>query len=489
MRRSHVASFATRLTVAAILTGSVCFAALASAEQAAPADPATASSPATASDPGALRAEGLALIYGQGGQTADVAGGVALLERAVAAGDARARAELGGMLVDGYYVPPDPARGVALLEEAVAQGDTRAMAALGGALLWGRAAPADPVRARALLQQAVDAGDAGARSLLGEQLVGGWVLPRDVPAGRALLEAGVAAGEVKAETALSGLLLYGIGLDKDPAQARALAEAAAERGSSKALRQVGEMLMWGQSAPAEAEALLTRAGEMGDGAAWAILAEGAMYGYLEGGGAASRAKFDGFAAKARAAGNERIEVLDATRQMWGINMVASGPKTLERLETAAAAGNALAAQNLVVLLRDGNQMNLWPDRDAAAAALARHAAVLGPDASWRLERTIEAARARQPAAWAAVAKAVAERPDLASKEFGQDLYKANPNVAVYVLQRKLADAGLYAGRPNGLATHDTLRALYKACRKLPDDPACGDSVMRPDILGAIFAAQ
>lgn len=213
-----------------------------------------------------------------------------------------------------------------------------------------------------------------------------------------------------------------------------------------------------------------------------------MYGYL-GGGAASRAKFDGFAAQARAAGNARIEVLDATRQMWGISMAASGPKTLERLDAAAGAGNAPAARMLVQLERDGNHVNIPRNLDAAAAAVTAHAVVLGPDESWRLARSIEAARVRDAKGWAEVAQAVAARPDLASKAFGEDLYKANPNVLFFLLQQKLRAAGLYPGKPTGFATRATLHGVYRACMALPDAPDCGDSVMRADILGAVFAAR
>lgn len=485
MRVLHMPPLIATVSVAAILGISAYPAGFAVAQQQ-PAPPAPAQ--AASDSPQTMRDRGLALIYGLDGAAADVPAGAELLGQAAAKGDVKAQAELGRMLVDGYYLKADPARGLALLEAAAKAGDARAMTALGGALLWGKAAPADPARAKALLAKAAAAGDGEARALLGEQLVGGWILPRDVAAGKALLEAGVTAGDARAQTALSGLYLYGIGLPKDAAKARDLAEAAAAQGKPKALRQVGEMLMWSQRDAAGAEALLRRAGEMGDGEAWAVLAEGAMYGYL-GGGSASRAKFAGFAERARAAGNERIEVLDATRQMWGISMIASGPKTIERLQTAADAGNGTAARFLVGLLRDGNRMNVHRHLDNADAALAKYGATIGPDDSWRLGETIAAARARAPAAWAKLATQVASRPELATKDFGRDLYKANPNATIYLLQKKLAGEGLYRGALDGIAGRQTLKALYRACSRLPDDPPCNDSVMRPDVLGAVFAAR
>ncbi|WP_137700272.1 hypothetical protein [Marimonas lutisalis] len=82
----------------------------------------------------------------------------------------------------------------------------------------------------------------------------------------------------------------------------------------------------------------------------------------------------------RAAGEDEIEVYEATRNMWGINMRADGPETIARLRHAADGGNAAAAGFLIELLQDGNDLNLRRDLDAAGEALALYGKLLSEKA-------------------------------------------------------------------------------------------------------------
>ncbi|WP_162178897.1 tetratricopeptide repeat protein [Thioclava atlantica] len=382
----------------------------------------------------------------------------------------------------------DPAAGVALLEQAVAEGDVSAMRTLGDILMWGGPVPADPQRGVTLLERAVKAGDGRARTILGKHLLGGWVIPRDAARGRELLEERVAADDPDAQTALSQFYLYGTGLPKDWTKARALAEAAAKAGKGEALWKFGEMLMWSERDPQAAQAALERAGELGEAGAWATLAEGAMYGFL-GGRSTSRAKFAGYAAKARAAGNDRIEVLDAIRQMWGITLRASGPKTIERLTEAADAGNGEAAHYLVALLRDGNQLNIRKDRPAAQAALDKYKTLFTDGDYERYALSIEAARRRDPAGLAAMAERVQAEPGALSGDGAKQLYAANPNLAIYLIQQDLKKQGLYSGPLDGLAGKRTIRGMARVCRTLPGDLDCREKILSPSVVGAILTRE
>ncbi|WP_161594558.1 tetratricopeptide repeat protein [Marimonas lutisalis] len=221
-----------------------------------------------------------------------------VLEAAAAGGDSEARYRLGQHLLNGWVLERDTEQGLAWLDRAAKAGHAAAQAELGQVYLWGKLVPADPDRAEELLAAAADKGDVTAQRVLGEQLVGGWTLPRDVVRGQSLLAQAIAQGDAAAHVALGKLLMYGTGLDMDKAQALAHFEAAAEGGNGHGLAVYGEDLMWKFTAPEDAEAMLVRAGEMGASEAWVALAHGAMYGYL-GGGSVSRAKFAGYAAKAR----------------------------------------------------------------------------------------------------------------------------------------------------------------------------------------------
>ena len=408
------------------------------------------------------------------------------LEQAAQDGDVEAQRILGQHLLNGWVLDQDVEQGLAWLERAAKSGNAAAQSELGQAYLWGRVVAQDQARAAQLLEAAAAKGDAAALVVLGEQLVAGWTFPREVERGLAMLEQVIEGGDDKAQIALGKLLLHGTGLSTDTDRAKALFEAAAEAGNGHGLAEYGEYLMWQFTSPAAAEVMLERAAELGATEAWVTLAHGAMYGYL-GGGAVSRAKFEGYAEKARAAGEEDIAVLEATRNMWGINMRADGPETLGRLRDAANSGNAAAARFLIELLRDGNGLNVRRDLSAAAAALGSYGALLGDTAKAQYELTLEAAKARTPSAYGPVAQAYSARPDLKSVWFGQEIVKANPNVAFYILQQRFQEDGSYSGPLDGYATRSTLRAVYKACRGLDRPERCADSAMRPDILGALLA--
>ncbi|MDF2142829.1 tetratricopeptide repeat protein [Paenirhodobacter sp. CAU 1674] len=361
--------------------------------------------------------------------------------------------------------------------------------AQGMALIYGAEGVTPDVDAgMAILRDLAAAGDVVAQRDLGEMLIGGWAGPSDPATGRALLETAAAAGDVKAQLSLGTFLLYGSGLPKDMERARELFEQAADRGDPTGLRLYGEALMWSQKDPKAAQAYLVRAGEMGQGAAWAILAEGAMYGYL-GGGKTSRMKFDDFARRARAMGNERIEVLDAMRQMWGISMRADGPATLAKLGAAADAGNAEAARYLIGLVRDGNGLNIRKEPARAATLVERHAALLSPVEQWRYGFTIATAKTKQLRAYAGLQEQLAAAPEPVDADFGKDLFKANPNFAIYLLQARMKQAGQYTGKLDGLAGEKTLRGLSRMCRATLDRNDCGHGVLRGELIGALIAAQ
>ncbi len=441
-------------------------------------------SAAAAGDTAAQRKLGEALVFGSDGVAQDVAQGLKLLGEVAAAGDVQAKASLGKILIDGYYTGAQPERAQQLLEQAANAGNRLAQMTLGKALLWGQNLTPDPPRAKTLLQAAAKAGDPEARRILGEHLVGGWVLKPDVEAGLALLEQAVAAGDDKAMVSLGGLLLNGTGVKPDVSRAQALFEEAAKAGNGEGLESYGTHLLWSNRSPAQAEDYLRRAGEMGRGSAWSILAEGAMYGYL---GRRSRSKFDGYAENARAAGEEMIPVFEAERLIWGISMRASGPEAIAVLEKAADDGNATAASYLIALVRGGNHYNVRKRPEQARAYLERYAPLLGPAKSAQFAFTIDAASKRQIADLPKLKAVYDGHPEWRSLWFGKQIYAANENLAIYIVQSKMKGDGLYVGKVNGYATETTLRAMWRACHRLPDATRCDDSVMHPDVVGALLA--
>jgi len=437
---------------------------------------------ANSSAPDIARTE--AALWGAGG-VEDVGKARAVLEAAAISGDPDAQYHLCRHLVNGWVIEQDKSRGFSLLEAAAAAKNTAALVALGEEYLWGINVPADPARAVGYLETASGLGDLSAKRILGEQYVSGDLLARDVDRGTDLLQDAIGAGDVEAEIALGKLYLNGIGVMRDQGKALDLFEAAAKAGNGHGLAAYDDALMWAQGDPAQAEAILNRAGEMKATEAWVSLAHGAMYGYL-GGGRVSRAKFNGYAEKARKAGEEKIAVLEAERSMWGINVRASGPVTLSSLRAAAEAGNATAAGFLIELLRDGNNLNVRRRPDEALAALAEYGALFSEKRREQYAMSIKAAKARQLADFTSLADDFKARSDLRSSWFGTQIAKANLNVAFYILQQKLASEGLYGGPINGYATRSTLRAASRACQKLNLNARCADNVLHPGVVGALL---
>ncbi len=432
--------------------------------------------------PAELGKLGEAQIFADG-TAQDIKAGIANLNAAAEAGDVNAKAVLGKILLDGYYLTANPSRGIQLLHEAAQAGHAGAALTLGNALLWGYNVERDTVRAKALLEQSAAAGDAEAMRVLGEQLVSGNIWPPDAARGSELLEKAMAGGNASAGITLGSILLHGTGLPPDRKRALILFEQAAASGNGQGLEMYGEWLMWKASDPAAAEAMLRRAASLGRGSAWTILAEGAMYGYL---GPHSRAKFTAFADQARAAGQTRIEVLEANRQMWGISMRASGPRTIAGLESAARKGNADAARFLIGLVRDGNHLNIRKDTARALAYVDEFSKILTALESEQLGFSIKAKAARTVSGYRTLYGELLQRKDLLNDWFGRELVKASPNLVVYALQSRLKEEGRYSGPVTGMATAQTVAALKAECIRSMPQAACRRGVLDPAVAGALL---
>ncbi len=438
---------------------------------------------AAAGNSQAQRDLGSALVFGSDGAEQDVAAGLAFMAAAADAGDIEAKAALGKLLLEGYFVPAEPDRGAALLQDAIAAGHVGARTTLGLALLWGVNRGVDPNSARPLLEEAASGGDVLAARVLGQYLLGGWGYDQDVDGGIALLEQAAAAGDAKALVSLGGYHLGRSDAAADRDMALDYFERAAALGNGEGLAQYGSSLMWGQSDPAQAETYLRRAGELGHAAAWTTLASGAMYGYL---GSGSRSKYDAYAQLAREAGEAQVDLLDAQRQMWGISMRADGPATLAGLEAAAEAGNGAAASYLIRLVRDGNGLNIRRDRAAARDYLDRFTPLLDAAEIARLDFSIGVASTRIVADFPDLAMTYNSHPEWRSAAFGEDIFKANANFAIYLLQAMMRESGTYNGPLSGMATTSTLRAANSECGSIPMPERCDDSVMRADVIGALI---
>ncbi|SFI86665.1 tetratricopeptide repeat protein [Celeribacter neptunius] len=409
----------------------------------------------------------------------------AALRSAADAGDLAAARDLGSALLWGSEeLDQDTEAAITLLSRAAEAGDAKAQLILGQAYLWGVPVPKDLAEADRLLSAAATQGNVDAQRVLGQNLIGGWGFERDVERGLPMLEAAAATNDARAQVALGKFYLYGKPLGKDRAKALSLFEAAAQSGNGEGLAAYGEDVMWGERGWKEAQAYLERAGMLGDSRAWSILAEGAMWGYL---GPESRGKFDGYADRARAAGETRIAVLESKRSTWGISMRASGPKTLATLGEAADQGNLDALRELISLQRDGNHYNIRKDPAGARAVLDAHLEMLSETEQAQFLQSIEVATHKMTRDFPRLSREIRAMPGGVTKAFATELHKANPNMAFYMLQEDMKASGLYRGKLDGLAGPMTLKGVKKLCDALPDEENCGDRVLDRDLIAKLLA--
>lgn len=414
--------------------------------------------------------------------------GQKLLEAAIADGDVDAKAVLGKLYVDGYYLPRDNNKGMALLESAAATKNADAITKLGLVYLNGNdATKADPAKALDYLQRGADAGNKEAQRRLGEALVTGSGVARKPSEGRKLLETAGKNGDPKSLVVLGRLLMEGQYLKTDLPHARLLFEKAAQLGDVEGVELLGRKLMWNGRSRAEtkrAEKYLTMAGEAGSGPAWTTLAQGAVYKKF---GKGSAAKYPVFLKNARALGETKIEVIEAERWMWGLaGAKANASKTISTLETAAAAGNQDAIKYLIGLRRGGNGWNIKKNTKKAQAYFDKYGGKLTQADHNQQTTLLRVARARSPGDFAQLLENIDDHPDFRSAEFHKQLFRANQNFSVYVLQAALKERKIYTGSLNGMATARTISAIRRACDALPGKTKCKGKILSPGVIAQVI---
>jgi len=379
----------------------------------------------------------------------------------------------------------NPEHGAQLRNTTLGVTETHDMVTLAEDYLWGLSdKDVDIEKARQLLEQAAELGNLEAHRILGEQYLYGTKFAKDRASGLALLEKAAQSGSARSQVSLGDFLLNGTHIPRNKARALELFEAAAALGDGAGLELYGKDLMWNRLGSRRAETYLLRAAELGRNTAWTTLAEGAMYGYL---GKRSRAKFANYAQKAMDSGQPEIAVLEAHRRLWGISMRASGPEAIAVLERAVETDNEVALKFLISLVRDGNRWNVHRDRAQARTYLQENTDLLTRAEIAQYEMSFDVSKARGTHQFESLAEIYFANPEWKSAWFGRELFAANPNFAMYLLQSQMKKDGEYFGSLNGFATPDTLRAIWRQCRNLGYARNCGDIVLKSNIVGALLA--
>jgi TPR repeat protein len=158
---------------------------------------------------------------------------IATYRKAADKGNTSAMVELGVLYGTGAGVAKDPAQARTLFERAAAAGNTRAIANL-ATLSGGGGAPSDPAKARDMFAKAAEANSAEAQYQLGLMYADGTGGPKDDVAARGLFEKAAAQGHAGAMVWAGAFAELGRGGTEDKAVAKSYYTKAAALGNEEA---------------------------------------------------------------------------------------------------------------------------------------------------------------------------------------------------------------------------------------------------------------
>lgn len=336
------------------------------------------------------------------------------------------------------------------------------------------------------LQPPVTGESLDAQRQRGESLITGSQTDSNKQEGLKLLESAIEKGDRKSLIVLGRLYMDGLFLQLDRRRALELFQRAAQAGDFEGLEALGETLMWeGKTADdrREAERLLTMAGNAGRGSAWTTLAFGAIYDKLD---SVATSKYETYLQKGRAAGDPQIEIVETERLLYRTGPRGEPGQALALLEKAASAGNPDAIKYLIKLRRDGNSYNIKQNLTRARAYLSKYGSKLPADAQQQQALLLRAAVARTRVEFAGLSQTVRARPDFTSTDFQRQIFQANSNFSIYLVQEKLKDKNLYQGPLNGRATAHTIATLRSVCKTLVWKGDCDKKILSDRSLAAFI---
>jgi TPR repeat protein/tRNA A-37 threonylcarbamoyl transferase component Bud32 len=274
-----------------------------------------------------------------------------------------------------------------------------------------------------MLGRLADGGDGQAMFRLGRMYAGGVGTSRDDWEAARWFRRGADSGNRDAAAALGVALLEGRGVAKDPSEAVRLIRVAAEHGQIEAMNRLGHVLLAGKIAakdPLEAARLFRKAAELGH--APSMVEIGRMYSQgngVEADPSQAALWFKQAADLGNAAGMAGLGWL----YQQGKGVEADIGKAAAWYKRAADLGNTVAMNDLAWMLQGGRGVGKDPE---AAADLMMKALARGYEFSHKQ-------MTQNSTAW--------------SREFRQ------------ALQRRLRDAGLYAGPIDGEFRQSSLTAI------------------------------
>jgi len=405
-------------------------------------------------------------LYRQGaiGVDPDPDKALALYMEIANTGSQGARRRIADMFVRGEGVSQDFAGGKGILDSLIAQGDTTALIQLGDYYADGQYVVASPDKALSAYTSAAQAGDATGYLRLATVYSNGLpgVRPSQTLAMRNFQNA-IDLGSNTARRTLADLLLAGTFLGPDPKRAINLYSEAAAAGDDRSALQLGRIYSRDEPYQADyklAEQFFELAINLGNTNATIERARAYATGPL-----ASRHRKEALDTLENAVASK---IPGAAATMADLQLAGAFPSkgtkgVIPMLIEHARDGDVDAARYLLGLYRDGYGALLQPDRQAAADFLDTVSAELGPDITAIERIKLLATTARSPESYKGISEQFALLGSQDSMKALRDLRRKNAGAYVYVVQKRLADRGIYGGPLSGILDSRTISAFNAAC--------------------------
>jgi TPR repeat protein len=318
-----------------------------------------------------------------------------------------------------------------------------------------------------MLRRLADAGNGQAMHRLGRMYAGSIGTPRDDGEAARWFRRGAEAGNKHAAAALGVALLRGQGVAKDPAEGVRLLRVAAGQDQVEAMNWLGHLLVEGrlvEKDPLEALRLFTKAAELGHAPSMADV--GRMYAQGNGVAADPRKALMWFK-QAADLGNAGGMAGLGWLYKEGKGVGADIGKAVAWYRRAADLGSPTAMADLALLHLQGKGVE---QSQSAAVALFRKAADLGNpfamnNLAWMLQGGYGVRKDPEEAA-DLMMKALAHRNEFSLKQMTQSSH-AWSKAFREALQRKLRDAGVYAGPIDGEFSEPTTAAINAYVSRSP----------------------
>ena len=403
----------------------------------------------------------LAKLKAAGGEIPlDRAGAMALLEKAIAAGDRNISARAWAGVGDLYRDSGDPANAADAYQKAVDNGDRWSAIGLARIVGKGDGVAVDFDKAAALLNSVTDANDdvaASAWSTFGQLYLADGKPWRSPAKALDAYQHASALGDPWATMAVARLIATGVGVPGDISQAtRLLHELATNNPDSEvaasAYGQVGDLYYFAEAPdrdPAKAVEAYEKSAALGRSASMVQLGimlsngDGVPADFDRAKSLFEKASLDASAAgEAWASLGDLYRNADISRQDIAL--------ALENYERAAAAG--IGRAHLAVAEINGATAETAEERTAVARHLLAAAAQLGPD------------------------------------QVGKAMFNLSPTVLYAVVQEMLSNAGYPPGSVDGVLGRQTQRSLNSFCEAKQIN-SCSDGIITLDLVKGLLTAK